>query len=64
MDRNSIISVLEECHGKLNDAFIDIRHENEDGKQFDFVSHPRLSDAVDKLWATISSIDNIVYQSN
>ena len=64
MDRNEIIKVLSDCHVKLRDALIDIRKENEDGNQFDFVSHPKLSDVVDRLSKTIKEIDDIVYQKD
>ena len=64
MSRDEIIQLLNECKGKLRDALIDIRNENGAGKQFDYVSHPRLSDAVDGLKNIINEIDGIVYQEN
>ena len=64
MSREVILQVLSEAKAKLLEALIHIRVENQDGKQFDFVSHPRLADTVDSLRKTISDIDDIVYQNN
>ena len=62
MDRNKIIESLENTNAKLRDLCIDIENENGEGKQFDFVSHPSLSDVLDRLRTTINQIDCIVYQ--
>ena len=62
MDRNTIISSLENSHVELRNLYIAIQNENGEGRQFDFVSHPRLSQVVDRLRTTINHIDRIVYQ--
>ena len=62
MDRNAIISSLESSNVELRNLHIAIQNENGEGRQFDFVSHPRLSYAVDRLRTTIGKIDRIVYQ--
>ena len=62
MKRDEIIQELKKVNSRLNEIYIDINNENTIGKQFDFVSHPRLADAVDMLRKMSQSIDKIVYQ--
>ena len=62
MDRNTIISSLENSYVELRNLYIAIQDANDEGRQFDFVSYPRLSQVVDRLKATINHINCIVYQ--
>lgn len=46
----------------LREALTLIEEENQDGKQFDYVNSPRLSDSFDGLQRTVNNIEKIVYQ--
>ncbi len=48
----------------LNDAVISINKLNENGKQFDYVSDPKLSDVTDRINKLSNNIDWIVYQKS
>jgi len=60
--RGKIIQTLKECAETLRNALVDIKAENTEDTQFDYVSHPRLSAEVDSLRTIILEIDAIVYQ--
>ena len=60
--RKEIIERMGRCVVELRDILIDIRAENGEGTQFDFVSHPALADKTYNLTSTVSQIDHLVFQ--
>lgn len=63
MDNRTII--LEKINNARSDLLTALNlliDENENGKQFDYVSSPKLSDSFDALNRTVERIGKIVYQ--
>lgn len=63
LTRDEIIDELKNSKTRLRNLLIEIRLHNQDGHQFDFVSHPRLSDEIDGIKKIVDEIDSIVYQN-
>lgn len=60
--KDRVINKLWKACGLLTEAHSEIVKLNENGKQFDFVSDPKLSDVVDRINKISNYIDWIVYQ--
>lgn len=58
--KKQIIKALESVSLRLKSLRIDIERYNREGKQFDYVSDPRLSNAVDNMFRHAKGIEKIV----
>jgi len=61
-DREKIIDNLQQVRSLLLSTLLLLDDENKDGKQFDYVNSPRLSDSFDAVNRTMQKINKIVYQ--
>jgi len=61
-DREKIIDNLQQVRNLLLSTLLLLDDENKDGKQFDYVNSPRLSDSFDAANRTMQKINKIVYQ--
>lgn len=63
-NRKVILDNIKAARESLLNALELLVHENEDGKQFDYVNAPRLSDSFDALNRTVKRMNAIIYQEN
>ena len=61
-NRKVIIENLEQVRGLLITTLNLLDDENKDGKQFDYVNSPKLSDSFDTTNRVMKRIEKIVYQ--
>ena len=61
-NRKTILENLEQVRSLLLSTLLLLDEENKDGKQFDYVSSPRLSDRFDMVNRTMQKINKIIYQ--
>ena len=61
-NRKQILENLNQIRGLLISTLNLLDDENENGKQFDYVNSPKLSDSFDALNRTVERIGKIVYQ--
>lgn len=61
-NRTKILDNITEARGLLITVLNLLDEENKDGKQFDYVNSPRLSDSFDALNKTVKRIERIIYQ--
>jgi hypothetical protein len=62
--KDAVIKKLWKAVLLMDEARISITKLNENGKQFDYVSDPKLSDVTDRINKEANIIDWIVYQKN
>lgn len=62
MNKQEVKDKLQEAYTILLDCDIAIAELNEDGKQFDYCTDPKLSDITDRLVKRVKSIEQKVYQ--
>jgi hypothetical protein len=48
----------------LDNARLSVIKQNENGKQFDYVSDPKLSDVIDRINKVTNNLDWIIYQKS
>lgn len=63
-NRAIILEKIQNARSELLTALTMLDDENKDGKQFDYVNSPRLSDSFDALNKTVKRIGKIVYQED
>lgn len=63
-NRKTIIDNLEQVRGILISTLLLLDEENQDGKQFDYVNSPKLSDVFDAANRTMEKINKIIYQED
>jgi hypothetical protein len=63
-NRELILHELQEIRGKLITVLNLLDDENTEGKQFDYVNAPRLSDSFDAVNRTVKRIEKIIYQED
>ena len=61
-NRKTILENLEQIRGVLISTLLLLDEENQDGKQFDYVNSPKLSDSFDAANRTMQKINKIIYQ--
>ena len=61
-NRKTIIDNLEQVRGILISTLLLLDEENKDGKQYDYVNSPKLSDSFDAANRTMQKINKIIYQ--
>ena len=61
-NRKQILENLNQIRGLLISTLNLLDEENKDGKQFDYVNSPRLSDNFDGVNRTVNKINKIIYQ--
>ena len=61
-NRETILDNLQQVRSLLLSTLLLLDDENKDGKQFDYVNSPRLSDSFDAVNSTVQKINRIVYQ--
>jgi hypothetical protein len=61
-NRETLLEYINKSRELLRYALDILEEENQDGKQFDYVNSPKLSDSYDALERTVKSIGKIVYQ--
>ena len=61
-NRKTILENLEQIRGILISTLLLLDEENQDGKQFDYVNSPKLSDSFDAANRTMQKINKIIYQ--
>jgi len=61
-NREKILDNLEQVRNLLLSTLLLLDDENKDGKQFDYVNSPILSDSFDAANRTMQKINKIVYQ--
>lgn len=61
-NKKIIIENLNQIRSLLLSTLLKLDDENKDGKQFDYVNSPRLSDAFDAASVTMQRIEKIIYQ--
>jgi hypothetical protein len=61
-NREEILRCITDARVSLAEAFALLREENENGKQYDYVNAPVLSDSFDVLERTVNKMGKIIYQ--
>lgn len=61
-NRETIIDNLKKTRELLTETLLWLEFENQDGRQFDYVNSPRLSDNFDAINRTVKQIEKIIYQ--
>lgn len=62
--KNQVFTNLEIAMAELNGVHTYLIEENRGGRQFDYVTNPKLSDKVDELVNKVEKIRQIVYQES
>lgn len=62
-NRTVIQEKIKEARVLLSDSLLLLIEENANGKQFDYVNSPRLSDNFDALNKTVERMGSIIYQT-
>jgi hypothetical protein len=60
--QKDLIERLDDAKEVIVNILYDLMHENKDGKQFDYVSSPRLADSFERVEKHISHMERIIYQ--
>lgn len=63
-NRKTILDNLDQIRGLLISTLNLLDDENQNGKQFDYVNSPKLSDSFDAANKTMKKIEKIVYQED
>ena len=64
LNENTIYNMLDKIRSELLTIEIEIAEKNKNGKQFDFVTSPKLAHKVDAVKNRIDSINSKVYQES
>jgi hypothetical protein len=62
MKQDQLLLKLNNVKEQLRQLHEILKEENKDGKQMDYVSHPRIANKVDELTQVVNQIEKITYQ--